>query len=90
MRSFEAIALEALKSEGIDFRSAPSGRGLRLVNKAWRAREREVNGGLWPHVDTANGAINAVRRYWKRGGCTDSLLEYIGSLEAEASRIVNK
>jgi hypothetical protein len=89
MQSFESIALEVLKSNGIDFRSAPTGRGLRLVNKAWRGRERE-SASLYPYVDVGNGAIAAVRRYWAKGGCTDSLLEYICTLESEASRLVNK
>lgn len=89
MRSFPSIAKEALTSAGLDWRSAPVGRGLRIVNKAWRQREAD-SAQLWPYRDTAEGAISAMRRYHAKGGCTDSLYEYAAALEAEASRIVNK
>jgi hypothetical protein len=87
-RSFESEVTEALKAKGRSIVDRLDTQAVRLVNRIWREREAEINGGLWPFVSPEAG-IRAMRRYWAKGGCTDLILEYVYGLEAEQSRIVN-
>jgi hypothetical protein len=84
-RPFTSVCEDALRTAGIDFRAAPTGKGLRLINKIARASD---DSHLWPICGAFSATDRAINRL--RGDYRpDSLLEYAYALDAEMSLIVN-